>query len=146
MKEIPEFDHIKFISKISISDGNCWNWTGYSNSKKNGYGKFHINGKYYYSHRCSYLMFHGRINSGLVIDHICKNRLCCNPDHLREVSNRENVLNNSNSTSAANKIKTHCKHGHVFSYENTYRRKNALARDCRVCMHNRYLKRKGLNV
>lgn len=45
------------------------------------------------AHRYSYTVLHGRkIPEGKIIDHLCRNRACVNPDHMEPVTNRENVI------------------------------------------------------
>ena len=34
---------------------------------------------------------HGKIPHGLILDHLCRNRACCNPDHLEAVPSRTNT-------------------------------------------------------
>lgn len=133
-KTIPIFNHEKLLSRICINpDTGCWNWTG--SICTSGYGKIYINGSkstnVYKVHRLSFSIFNKYISQDLVIDHICRNRKCCNPDHLREVTNKENVLFNSESRTAINKQKTHCKNGHEFTIENTTIQKSG--RSCKVC-------------
>lgn len=53
----------------------------------------------------------------MAIDHICRNRRCCNPDHLRQVSFYENTIYNSLGCSAVNKLKTSCNRGHQYTSE-----------------------------
>ena len=43
-------------------------------------------------HRAAWVHHHGmQIPDGMTIDHLCKNRQCVNPDHLRLLSNFENA-------------------------------------------------------
>jgi hypothetical protein len=42
-------------------------------------------------HRIAYELTKGQILDGMDIDHRCRNRACCNPDHLEAVSHRENM-------------------------------------------------------
>lgn len=108
----------------------CWIWLGAYNSVS-GYG--------YYgrtpAHRVIYSMAVGPIPPGLDIDHLCRNRTCCNPGHLEPVTHRENCLRGT-SPSAVNAAKTHCVNGHEYNDVNTYRRTNG-QRDCRRCKANR---------
>lgn len=121
----------RFNEKIitqSHNDDSCWYWDGYKIDS--GYGRFSYNGKNIYSHRFAYELYKGNIPNGLVIDHLCKNTSCVNPDHLRAVTQRENV--NSGNTGIINKSKTHCPKGHEYNEENTYIDKDN-SRRCRIC-------------
>ena len=65
----------------------CWEFT---NSLHAGYGQMFHEYKKYYTHRVSYEHHHGPIPEDLVVDHICCNKKCCNPDHLDAVTHEEN--------------------------------------------------------
>lgn len=89
-----------FWAKVDKTD-TCWNWVGAKTASRPerpqapaspGYGVFNINNRPFYAHRLSYLVHNGPLVDGLVIDHICNNTLCVNPDHLKQVTNRENTL------------------------------------------------------
>lgn len=81
-------------------------------------------------HRIAYELAVGPIPVGLVIDHLCRNHSCINPEHLEPVTNVENVMRGE-SAWARNARKTHCKRGHEFTDENTIRRNGT--RSCRQC-------------
>jgi len=138
---IPFFeDHERFLKFIRVDlETDCWNWTG---NKHKGYGRFYKgkrgSGKQYPAHRVSCEIFKGGIKEGLVIDHLCKNKACVNPDHLRAVTNIENVTQNTDSHLMLNKVKTHCVRGHLFDDQNTYVHEGH--RRCRECMRIRRAK------
>lgn len=120
----------KFLSLIRIDpNSRCWKWKAGKTNK--GYGAFYINQKQHTAHRLSYRLFVGEIPIGLDLDHLCRNRDCCNPSHLEAVTRRENLLR-GNTIPALNATKTHCKHGHEFTPENTIIKKTG-SRDCRLC-------------
>lgn len=68
----------------------CWLWAGQQN--RNGYGRIKVQGRWLMVHRLVYELHIGPIGEGLVLDHLCRNRLCCNPKHLEPVTSRENTL------------------------------------------------------
>lgn len=109
--------------------GPCWIWNGHRSAA--GYGRVavtHRQGRY--AHAVSYAFVHGAIPEGLEHDHLCSVPSCVNPAHLEAVPHRVNLMR-SNSLCAVNARKTHCKRGHEFTPENTYRTK--AGRACRTC-------------
>ena len=112
-----------------VSD--CWEWQGYINNQ--GYGVINV-GKPILAHRMSYTAFVGEIPEGKVLDHICRNRKCVNPAHLRIVTIGENLLCGE-TIAAMKKAQTHCIHGHPFDEENTYNYKGR--RYCKECLRAR---------
>jgi len=84
----------RFWAKVNKGQ-DCWVWTG---STSNGYGKFGLNGKVVNAHRYSYFLAHGRYPDDQV-DHICHNRSCVNPEHLRDVTGKQNRENRAGAQS-----------------------------------------------
>lgn len=99
-------------------EDECWQWLLAPTSR--GYGRMQTPlGSSTPAHRISVLL-HGRtIPPDHVVDHICRNRMCVNPSHLRIVTPKINSLENSNSLGAINARKTHCYRGHEYTPENT---------------------------
>jgi hypothetical protein len=81
-------DPEKFWAKVN-RNGACWQWLGGKNSK--GYGFLHWQGKSVAAHRLAYELTNGPIPPGMEIDHQCRNRSCCNPDHLQPLTRRRNM-------------------------------------------------------
>ncbi len=132
-------DKERLLSKVVVGDNGCWVWTG--SRRRDGYCNFTTchgrgNRKTTMVHRASYEMFVGPIPSGLTLDHLCRNRACCNPEHLEPVTQRENILRGE-GVAAANARKTHCPKGHPYDEENT-RWSSAGKRSCRCCDRLRY--------
>jgi len=58
----------------------CYEWQG---ATVNGYGVIKHKQKQSLAHRFVYEIFVGKIPKNGVMDHLCYNPLCVNPDHLR---------------------------------------------------------------
>jgi len=128
-KKIPLQNTIKrFWSKVEFTP-SCWNWVG--TKYYNGYGDFSIRLNRFLAHRFVYELLVGKIPDGLTIDHLCKNTLCVNPNHLDVVPIKEN-LRRGNSASALNAVKTHCPQGHEYTEKNTHMDSKG-KRHCRIC-------------
>ena len=117
------------------SENECWVWTRSLNHK--GYGQAYVGKvggkeKMIGTHRAMYELHVGLIPLDLTIDHLCRNRACGNPKHLRILT----LLENSRDGESANARKTHCPQGHEYTVENTRygKGKNGCAkRTCRTC-------------
>ena len=128
-------------TRYIVNEDGCWVWTG--SVKKNGYGQFKYGGrqgKMMYPHRVMYELMVGIIPSGLELDHLCRNKLCINPQHLEPVTHRENVLRGI-SPPALCATKTHCPHGHEYNQKNTYVRPDGKGKFCIVCSRGRWHKK-----
>lgn len=112
-------DSAKFWARVDKSAGEdgCWLWTGPTHSE-NGYGLFGFDGRTRLTHRIALSLAGIEVPAGMVTDHLCRNRLCCNVKHLEIVTQRENV-HRGQSVWARNAAKTHCSKGHPFSPENS---------------------------
>ena len=114
-------------------DTDCWNWTRFL--LKSGYATVCVDGKKQCAHRLFYEFWVGKIPTRLVIDHLCRNRKCCNPDHLQPVPqevNLERGIQRPLATWHVNIGKTKCNYGHRLDDANTYVTKNGY-RQCRQC-------------
>lgn len=117
----------RFWSLVEKTSG-CWPWHGKPNTY--GYGRIRAVGRRYAAHVFSFLMHGGVIPNGLQLDHICRNRMCVNPEHLEPVSLVTNVMRGM-SPMSQNARKTHCKRGHLLSRDNVIPRPRG--RECRTC-------------
>lgn len=97
-----------------------------------GYARTKVGDTHVIAHRLAYEKAFGPIPKGMVIDHLCRNRACINPQHLQAVTHVVNTMRGMNPW-AVNKRKTHCPYGHAYTEENTYRNKKGYRR-CLACI------------
>lgn len=83
----------RFWSKVRKLDGDnsCWLWTGASRA---GYGSIKVAGKVINCHVLSWRLINGgiAIPSGKIIGHLCDVRLCVRPEHLKLMTQSENMI------------------------------------------------------
>lgn len=119
-------------SKIAVgpdfSGSPCWTWTGSINNR--GYGCVAVNRKSKLSHRVAYELLVGPIPEGLQIDHLCRNKACCNPSHLEPVTGLENTRRALDVRG-----RSRCINGHPLAGPNlVIRHRNGWEyRTCRMC-------------
>jgi hypothetical protein len=101
-----------------VKTETCWIWTGLVAKRYPKHGGTT-------GHRYAYRLLVGPIPSGFHVDHLCRNPMCVNPDHLEPVTPQENKRRETES-------RTHCKNGHRFTPESTYLHKGYI-RQCRPC-------------
>jgi len=68
----------------------CWLWLGGSKLDRTGLRTSGFAGRSS-AYRYAYEEFVGPIPAGSVIDHVCEDPMCVNPEHLEAVSNGENI-------------------------------------------------------
>lgn len=116
------FDHLDPVN-------GCWVWKGLVSD---GYGLnqgVHSPSETRLVHRKVYEFLVGPIPETMTLDHLCRNRACCNPAHLEPVSIKDNVMRGEGAC-AQHARKTHCKRGHEFTPENT----GKASKDGRYCI------------
>lgn len=126
----------RVLAKCEVVESGCWEFRGSLTS--DGYGRVNTGsrkdgtrtGKS--THRVSYEHFIGPIPEGLSIDHLCRNTICVNPDHLEAVPIRVNILRGMSPLVVLGRNNV-CKRGHsLLDEENVAIRRDG-ARACRKC-------------
>lgn len=80
----------RFWKKVNIrSSDECWEWMASCNKK--GYGRVKAFGTMTLAHRVSFFISNGYLTDGLFVCHTCDNPSCCNPIHLWEGTNDDNM-------------------------------------------------------
>lgn len=125
----------RIIRRIVVDpETDCWIFTG---SGPSGYGQIEVqpdeNGqrRTVLTHVLVWVARRGPIPTGLELDHLCRRRKCCNPDHLELVTSSENTMRGESHV-ADRARQNYCRRGHPFDYVDGRGR-----RICRTCRNIR---------
>lgn len=118
---------LTLVSNLKI-DGkhSCWifrrkpNWHGYG-QVSNRTGGTQV------AHRAFYEYLKGKLKRNVFLHHICENKMCVNPFHLKPLTQREHGILHRPKF---------CKRGHAMTGNNV--RKNWKQRYCKQCHRLRY--------
>lgn len=136
----------RILGKVKPGPEGCWIWQGALNAK--GYGvASRVRGGPKTStltHRALYEALIGPLVDDH-LDHLCRRRDCCNPSHLDDVSARTNLTRGLGPIAMKSRQR-YCIHGHEFTPENTYIRKDRGTRQCKACDHDRYIARRDRQI
>jgi hypothetical protein len=121
------------------ADGPCWLWTGAKN--RGGYGVISKGRRDGVAivHRVVWELLVGPIPEGADLDHLCRIRECCNPDHLEPVTRAVNVARGSRRAGVGRSFR--CQH--PMTPENSVTTpKGRTCRTCKNATQKRYRRRK----
>ena len=90
-------------NSIPIPFTGCWLWLRSTGS--HGYGNAFFT-KATVAHRVSYFAFNGEIPENKLVQHVCDNRWCVNPDHLLIGTDWSNANDKVNKGRAAKVLNT----------------------------------------
>ena len=92
----------RFWNKVQKdSKENCWFWKGAR--FWDDYGMFKIDNQNLRAHRVAYQLSKGLIETGKLILHSCDNKLCCNPNHLYQGDQKQNMKDMTQRNRTPNK-------------------------------------------
>lgn len=130
----------RFVSQIVIDEEKgCWVWIGATDTS--GYGHAKWKGQTLSVHRIVWLIHNGESPpENMQLDHLCRVRSCCNPEHLEVVTPGEN-LRRGNSPSAIAARADQCRNGHRLS-ESRYISPSGKKMGCRLCRNERARQRR----
>jgi hypothetical protein len=125
----------RVLGRYTVTETGCWNFDGYINAAGYGHTWNAATNSPALTHRVMYEHIIGAIPDGLHIDHLCRNRACCNPSHLEPVPPRINLCRGV-GWAGRNAQATQCVNGHQFDDWNTVYRPEG-GRTCRTCRNAR---------
>lgn len=122
--------------RLEEQPNGCIEYVGHRLAR--GYGKISIGeGAHALTHRLAWTLFKGPIPAGMVVCHKCDNPPCCNVEHLFLGTQKDNLRDMVRKGRGRQPvIRTHCKHGHEYTTENTLLEPNG-AQVCRECRRAR---------
>lgn len=117
------------ISNLRIkSRHSCWLFD--RKPTPHGYGQIGARKGTVRAHRALYEFFYGRLNSKKLLHHICENKMCANPSHLKPMTQREHGLHHRPKF---------CKNGHPMKGENVMSNwKQRYCRECHIIRRKKY--------
>ena len=81
----------RVLARTVLTETGCREFLGRIDSVT-GYGRVKQNGRNTYTHRVvAAAVAGGSIKPGLQVDHLCRNRACCAPEHLEIVTRQVNM-------------------------------------------------------
>lgn len=139
----------RFWEKVEKTK-TCWLWR--AGLAAPGYGRFGRKyekernvGRVVLAHRFAYEQIRGAIPEGMVLDHLCGNKACVNPDHLEAVTSSTNAWRAHSPVSPwyrgtkppVSRQRSMCYAGHLLTPDNTRIVNGGKGRRCAICARER---------
>lgn len=122
-------------NRYKINENGCWIYQGYKSH--DGYGVTEIGQKAFRMHRLAWEFWNKKkIPEGMTIDHICFQRDCINPHHLRLATVHENCSRRKNGNGRP--VSMWCEKHRCPKVVTTWKEGQAKS-VCKQCAHERYL-------
>lgn len=77
----------KLRAHVRVTDSGCWEWTRSGDGR---YGHFYMLGAKFKTHVAAAILWRGILLRTRVLRHQCDNAACCNPDHLKPGTQKQN--------------------------------------------------------
>lgn len=131
---------VRVASHCRLAPSGCWEWL--MSRTADGYGQVSVKRAMVRVHQVTYLALVGPVPEGLQLDHLCRNRACCNPWHVEPVTPLENTRRGDGPEVIGRRYRdrTECSRGHEYTPENTYIRTRRSGRTSRVCRKCRVIR------
>jgi len=130
----------RVMGRLVPNENGCLIWPGARHG--NGYGMVKWHGHDVSVHRLLWELLKAPLPSGILLHHVCTNKLCCNVDHLRPMTKKEHSACHPEGPDRGRrspKRTEKCRNGHPKTPENTYVCGNLrLCRECRRIKNRRY--------
>ncbi len=133
---LPTLDE-RFLAKVEPQPNGCLLWTG--GMCRGGYGQLWAIDRMRKATHVAWFRHYGYWPPpGIQLHHRCETPACCEWSHLEALIPKEHSDRHPErgpATAARQRAKTHCKHGHEYTPENTYWWHGE--RQCRSCWKER---------
>lgn len=132
---------LKLLSRLTKLPNGCWEIDGHTHKtsgdpRTRGYGFMSYRCETWVAHRLSFFLHNGHIDPKLDVLHGCDNPPCCNPAHLTQGTDADNIgdamKRGRPHRGNLMRAKTHCPQGHPYDSDGRINPKNGW-RACTVC-------------
>jgi HNH endonuclease len=127
----------RLLTHLSGTDPlGCW---VHDRPNAAGYASLLAEGRNWLAHRWMYDQLRGGLDEALVIDHLCRNRACCNPWHMDQVTIGVNAQRGDSPAMNAWRTNT-CQRGHDMSKAHVQPSGKRRCRECEAILRAQKVK------